>query len=694
MPAAHARSIVVALAVMAALVGPMAMGGPAPAAAQQALVLSGGGARGLAHVGVLLRLDSLGYDPDLVVGTSMGAVIGALYAAGYEPDEIRERTTAIAWGEMFDPTAALVGPERAVRLPLLTFGLDLAQRQVSRGLFGEWRINRALAGLLFDANARARGDFDRLARRYRAIAADLGTGAVVVLDSGDLALAARASMAFPGFWAPVRWGDRLLVDGGIVDNVPTAEARRLGATSIIAVDVGRPPEEIGSLEALAVVQRALSLMQRNMHPDTIPPDVLVAPVVDGGVGAGFPDDPSPLIELGLETARREIPPPRSDGRGERPLPPAPRWLGGLRVESEDPALAALARHVFAPVAPGPYAPAAALAAVDRLYGTGLFEGVWPRVAEPDTAGGFPTLVVRLDAPAQLSASLGAGFENDRGGRAWATLDRQGGFAGRPAILSGAVSTDGLDRWAALSARIHPITRRHYAWTVGAHVRERSVRTFTEDTRSTVEVLRTGGWVGIELPHILRERVLTVTGLAEWLDPQLAPGSASYGPLLRLSSIPSQARVVGVPLLLEAEARWGDQPYRRFAVAGSLTRTGGALQVAPLLDLRGVSDLAPVDAQPALGDQHAVPGLRWGEGRGLARAVAGVDLAVPRLGGHARLRIRSGAVADRPAAWDAARWIAGAEIGGVWRLPFGLLEAGYGHATMGDGRFDVSLGRQF
>ena len=89
--------------------------------AQQALVLSGGSARGLAHVGVLLELEALGYDPDIVVGTSMGAVVGALYAAGHSPEEIRDRILAIAWGGMFDPTAVARGPDRELRLPIASF---------------------------------------------------------------------------------------------------------------------------------------------------------------------------------------------------------------------------------------------------------------------------------------------------------------------------------------------------------------------------------------------------------------------------------------------------------------------------------------------------------------------------------------------------------------------------------------------
>src|SRR5262245_41765447 len=135
---------------------------PAAAAAQQALVLSGGGARGLAHVGVVMQLEELGYETDLVVGTSMGAVVGALYAAGYDPDEIRSRILSTRWSELFDPTPVVVGPDRAIRTPSFIFDLETGWLRAHRGLIGQWRVNRALVRLFFDANARSRGDFDHL----------------------------------------------------------------------------------------------------------------------------------------------------------------------------------------------------------------------------------------------------------------------------------------------------------------------------------------------------------------------------------------------------------------------------------------------------------------------------------------------------------------------------------------------------
>lgn len=668
---------------------------PARALAQEALVLSGGGSRGLAHAGVFLGLEELGYDPDMVVGTSMGAVVGALYAAGYDPEEIRDRIADIGWSDMFLPTPAVVGPSRTLHYPVLSLDLDLGPLRFSRGLLGQWRINRALGRLLFDANARSRGDFDRLARRYRAVAADLKTGDAVVLDSGDLARAARASMAVPGFFAPVEWDGRTLIDGGVADNLPTSVARELGAARIIAVDVSRPPPEIHSRAPFAVLGRALDLMQENTQGDTIPPDALVLPLIDPSFsGATFPDDPGPLIETGLEATRRdmeEAPPP--GGPGERRMPAAPDSFGRLDVDAPDPALAALARRAFAGVMERPYDADAVLRAVDRLYTTGLFEAIWPSVVDGQDRSA-PTLHVLLEAPPRLSLSGGVGYGSDRGGRGWVALDRHASLAGRPTTFTAAASTTGLERWGALSARLYMISRPALAWSLGAHARERSVRTFLDDVRETKETLRLGGWLALEFPHLLGDRVLTAALRAESIDVEDGPSGHAVGPMVRFAAVNPEVVVVGVPFVAEAEHRMGSLSYSRLALSGAHSVRLGPLHAAGLLDLRMVAGRAPEDIHPALGDDHRVPGLRWGELRGRTRAVAGLDVAHPVRSGFATLQLRSGTTTPRADRWHTSRWTTGARIGVFWSSPIGLIDAGWGLATRGDGRFDVNLGRRF
>src|SRR5262249_10327602 len=155
------------------------------------------------------------------------------------------------------------------------------------------------------------------------------------------------------------------------------------------------------------------------------------------------------------------------------------------------------------------------------------------------------------------------------------------------------------------------------------------------------------------------------------------------------------RVVGVPLLLELEHRWGEIRYSRAAGTASFTiGNSRGPQLAPVADVRIVSNHAPIDVIPALGDEHAVPGLRWGQLRGRARAVLGADVAFPALRGFLIARARTGTVAHDPADWDSSQWTAGFLLGACWPTPLGSVNAGYGVATRGGSRLDVSIGRAF
>jgi NTE family protein len=229
----RARATLLTLAVLAAV----------PAAAQTpladrpgptALVLSTGASRGFSHAGVLAALDSLGYDPDIVVGSSMGAILGALYASGYEPADIWKMVLGTDWSAVFMTPGLVLGPDRRVHTPALGLGVNLAPFEVSRGFISDRRVNQLLVHLLFAPAAAARSDFDRLPRRFRAIVADIENGAEITIAKGDLARAVRASMGTPGFFSPIEWEGRLVADGGLANYLPISIARSLGATYIVA----------------------------------------------------------------------------------------------------------------------------------------------------------------------------------------------------------------------------------------------------------------------------------------------------------------------------------------------------------------------------------------------------------------------------------------------------------------------------
>src|SRR5262249_54475848 len=187
----------------------------------------GGASRGLAHPGVLVGLEQRGHDPDMVVGASMGAVIGALYATGISADSVWTIVDEQHWRDLFVPFPVAVGSAREIRHPIIHLHRGATGAVALQGLISDWRINRELVHRLFGASARARGDFDRLPRRYRAVAADIATGDVVEISHGDLARAVRASVSDPGFFEPVLWDGKLVVDGVLRDYLPVDAARAI-----------------------------------------------------------------------------------------------------------------------------------------------------------------------------------------------------------------------------------------------------------------------------------------------------------------------------------------------------------------------------------------------------------------------------------------------------------------------------------
>ncbi|MFL5620075.1 MAG: patatin-like phospholipase family protein [Gemmatimonadaceae bacterium] len=207
---------------------------PMCAPARTALVLAGGGAKGAAHIGVIKVLDSLGIHPDLVVGTSIGSIVGALYASGYTGAEIDSLGIAYPIGRLFQSYRPRLPPIVGVGLrPFAVWESSGRQLTLQNGTVDEAEVVSLMNAMLLRGNLLARGSFDSMPVPYRAIATDLATRGLVVLDRGDLTQAVRASFAIPLVFTPVRMHDRLLIDGGIALNVPISVARQLGAERVI-----------------------------------------------------------------------------------------------------------------------------------------------------------------------------------------------------------------------------------------------------------------------------------------------------------------------------------------------------------------------------------------------------------------------------------------------------------------------------
>jgi len=225
------------------------------------LVLSGGGARGAAHIGVLKVLEENHVPVDVIAGTSMGAVVGGLYASGLSAADVERVMTSVDWQDAFrdSPPRSSLNFRRKledqnylVKFPL---GLKGGRFRLPRGLVQGQKLTQILRGLTLPV-AQIQ-NFDDLAIPFRAVATDIVTGDRVIIDHGDLTTAMRASLSAPGVFSPVESEGRLLVDGGLSSNLPIDVARDMGVDILIVVDCGFPLLERGKLESVATVSNQM-----------------------------------------------------------------------------------------------------------------------------------------------------------------------------------------------------------------------------------------------------------------------------------------------------------------------------------------------------------------------------------------------------------------------------------------------------
>lgn len=273
------------------------------------LALSGGGSRGMGHIGVLRALEELRVPIDCIAGTSIGAIVGGLYASGMSPQEIERTFAETDWRYLLSSTP----PRESQSIRTRQRGFDLNQNLefgVSRA--GEVQVPLGLiAGRKLLVNLRELTvgshdvrDFDRLPIPFRAVATDIETGEKVVLGGGNLAEAMRASMAVPGFFAPYRIGDHLLVDGGISSNLPIETVKRMGADIVIAVDLGGEFQREDNLKsALAITNQMLDILMRRETDAQIRQlgarDVYIRLKLPGVTGVSF-DGAEKVVSTGYE----------------------------------------------------------------------------------------------------------------------------------------------------------------------------------------------------------------------------------------------------------------------------------------------------------------------------------------------------------------------------------------------------------
>ncbi|MEG0747006.1 patatin-like phospholipase family protein [Cetobacterium sp.] len=248
------------------------------------LVLSGGGAKGAAHIGVLKVLEKYNIPIDYIVGTSAGSIIAAMYSVGYTPDEIEKVITDLQFYDLFRNSSdrdleGILEKTTSNKYPIkISISKDLDLSLPMGVLTGEY-IYLELKKIF--ARAENITDFKELPIPFRAMTTNLQTGQSVGIDSGDLALSTLKSMAIPTFLDPIREGDEYFVDGGVADNFPVLEAVKMGADVVIGIDIAADPIQINDNSNIISILNKLSSYKGDSNTQTQKeyPDILITPDV-------------------------------------------------------------------------------------------------------------------------------------------------------------------------------------------------------------------------------------------------------------------------------------------------------------------------------------------------------------------------------------------------------------------------------
>lgn len=384
------------------------------------VALSGGGAKGLAHIGVLQVLEEVGLPIDCISGTSMGGIIGGLYAVGYSTDELEQIVREIDWDELFSgrlPRSA-VAMEMKRRNERYVFSLPVRNRRVElpTGLLSDQKITDLLSRLTVRAHSIQ--DFRNLPIPFVCVATDLRNGETITLDHGFLPEALRATMAIPGAFSPVEIDDRLLADGGLTRHLPVEDVKNLGADIVIAVDVNallHAEEDLDSFvrildQTAKIYQYDSTLEQRQLA------DLLIAPDLEDKLLTDY-GDYREIIARGADAAREKLPALQAlkDTLNAAPLPrqpvPAPPdsfRITNLRLEGLKTTLPRILESELALPIPTTVSLQQIVTAVQRLHAMQSFEHVTYRIADqPNSA----TLVIKVEETHADMARFGFRFDS-------------------------------------------------------------------------------------------------------------------------------------------------------------------------------------------------------------------------------------------------------------------------------------------
>jgi len=240
---------------------------PPPAPLKIALALGGGAARGFAHVGVIKALEAQGIVPDIIVGTSAGSVVGALYSAGFNGFELQQLSMKMDEGQVSD--------------------WSLPNRGMIKGEALQDFINRAVNNLTLE----------KMKKTFAVVATDLRSGEMIVFRTGNTGMAVRASSSVPGIFQPVAINGREYVDGGLVSPVPVRVARSLGADFVIAVDISDKPQHSKTESSIDVLLQTFNIMGQTISRNELKEaDFVIRPVTPGISSTDFKDKHQAVLQ--------------------------------------------------------------------------------------------------------------------------------------------------------------------------------------------------------------------------------------------------------------------------------------------------------------------------------------------------------------------------------------------------------------
>ncbi len=657
-----------------------------PAAGPVALVLSGGGAKGIAHIGVLRVLDSMGVRPDLVVGTSIGAIVGGMYASGYAGRELDSLARALPLSSLFR-TYAPKAPGALGALPALVVweqgsgGFALQSAAVRPP-----EVNSLIDAAMLRGNLAARGDFDRLPIPFRAVATDLRDRSPVVLAGGDLARAVRASLAIPLIFPPESLGGRVLVDGGLSANVPVSIARRAGAMRVIVSDATeRRADSLEYVSPLALADRLLGFLFEQPADSVRPGDIRIRPDVDGFTSLDFSAERvAQLIDHGEAAARAALAGAPCLPRRPPRAPGLPSILGTVRA----PGLTAAERRGLIErlgLAAPSFGFSRLRSGIRALASSDALDAVWLNPAGTGDTLDLDLVVRR--APVR-AAALGLAYDNELGGRMWAgATDRT--------LLRGLLDGSVVIALGELRRELSASFRRSGGWSpwrlplVSGSLATESVRRF-DTGRHEIGAAHTAearAFLGIER-ELGNGWVMAAGGSAAfWREPAIRAEHAAGG-RVELRRIDR----AGAPVI-RGELDMTPTVRRAAFTAAPVLHLGG-IGFQPLMRI-GWGERLPLQSTFALGGVDGFPGLHIGELRGTREAMGGLAITVPVKGPVVLVgEGAAGRVATGGALLGRGGWIGGARLGVGADTPIGPMRVDYGVASRGRDALRVRLGRWF